>query len=257
MRYRPDAPGHQHVLLRRCDRQIPRRHLFGRATDAAAACAALALLAPSIWRHRADFLQLDRPGLQLIRVVLSTLEVAAFFLGGGLSAAGGCHHLLFGLSDLRHRGLRDLSPRIGRLAALERDLRRLLRCTDRAAAVGADGDMAGADRARRQPVLRRADAHHPLAAFSRRTSCSRPTQFIGTFTFGAGLHGVRMGDARSARSRPVLSGGRCLGLRAALRQSLAEAGAGEHCGAVSVFDDHLGGDLRLFSCSANCRRGPR
>ncbi|WP_092140560.1 DMT family transporter [Bradyrhizobium sp. NFR13] len=43
------------------------------------ACAALALLAPSIWRHRADFLQLDRPGLQLIRVVLSTLEVAAFF----------------------------------------------------------------------------------------------------------------------------------------------------------------------------------
>src|SRR5437868_6847687 len=43
------------------------------------ACAALALLTPSIWRHRADFLRLDRPGLQLIRVVLSTLEVAAFF----------------------------------------------------------------------------------------------------------------------------------------------------------------------------------
>ncbi|MDB5564771.1 MAG: multidrug transporter permease [Tardiphaga sp.] len=43
------------------------------------ACAALLLLSPSIWRHRAEFLQLERPVLQVIRVVLSTLEVAAFF----------------------------------------------------------------------------------------------------------------------------------------------------------------------------------
>ncbi|MEH2473301.1 drug/metabolite transporter (DMT)-like permease [Nitrobacteraceae bacterium AZCC 2161] len=43
------------------------------------ACAALVLLSPSIWRHRAEFLQLERPVLQVIRVVLSTLEVAAFF----------------------------------------------------------------------------------------------------------------------------------------------------------------------------------
>jgi drug/metabolite transporter (DMT)-like permease len=33
-----------------------------------------------IWRHRAQFLRLERPWLQLIRVMLSTLEVAAFFL---------------------------------------------------------------------------------------------------------------------------------------------------------------------------------
>jgi drug/metabolite transporter (DMT)-like permease len=44
------------------------------------ACAALVLLAPSIWRHRGEFLRLERPWLQLLRVVLSTLEVAAFFL---------------------------------------------------------------------------------------------------------------------------------------------------------------------------------
>jgi drug/metabolite transporter (DMT)-like permease len=44
------------------------------------ACAALAVLAPMIWRHRAEFLSLERPWLQLLRVVLSTLEVAAFFL---------------------------------------------------------------------------------------------------------------------------------------------------------------------------------
>ena len=44
------------------------------------ACAALLLLAPLIWKQRHQFLQLERPGLQLVRVMLSTLEVAAFFL---------------------------------------------------------------------------------------------------------------------------------------------------------------------------------
>src|SRR4030088_507309 len=44
------------------------------------ACAALLVLAPMMWRHRAKFLRLERPWLQLLRVVLSTLEVAAFFL---------------------------------------------------------------------------------------------------------------------------------------------------------------------------------
>ena len=44
------------------------------------ACAALIVLLPMIWRHRAAFMQLERPWLQLLRVTLSTLEVAAFFL---------------------------------------------------------------------------------------------------------------------------------------------------------------------------------
>jgi drug/metabolite transporter (DMT)-like permease len=44
------------------------------------ACAALLLLSPLIWRSREKFLSLERPGLQAIRVLLSTLEVAAFFL---------------------------------------------------------------------------------------------------------------------------------------------------------------------------------
>ncbi len=44
------------------------------------ACAALLLLSPLIWRQRHDFLHPERPWLQLFRVVLSTLEVAAFFL---------------------------------------------------------------------------------------------------------------------------------------------------------------------------------
>jgi drug/metabolite transporter (DMT)-like permease len=44
------------------------------------ACAALMVLLPMIWRHRAEFTGLERPRLQLLRVTLSTLEVAAFFL---------------------------------------------------------------------------------------------------------------------------------------------------------------------------------
>src|ERR1700716_2265951 len=44
------------------------------------ACAALLVLLPTIWRQRAEFSRLERPWLQLLRVTLSTLEVAAFFL---------------------------------------------------------------------------------------------------------------------------------------------------------------------------------
>jgi drug/metabolite transporter (DMT)-like permease len=44
------------------------------------ACAALLVLLPMIWRQRGDFMRLERPWLQLLRVTLSTLEVAAFFL---------------------------------------------------------------------------------------------------------------------------------------------------------------------------------
>lgn len=44
------------------------------------ACAALLVLLPMVWRHRAEFTRLERPWLQLLRVTLSTLEVAAFFL---------------------------------------------------------------------------------------------------------------------------------------------------------------------------------
>jgi drug/metabolite transporter (DMT)-like permease len=44
------------------------------------ACAALFVLSPLIWRHRGEFVRMERPWLQLVRVILSTLEVAAFFL---------------------------------------------------------------------------------------------------------------------------------------------------------------------------------
>jgi drug/metabolite transporter (DMT)-like permease len=44
------------------------------------ACAALFVLLPMVWRQRAEFRRLERPWLQFLRAVLSTLEVAAFFL---------------------------------------------------------------------------------------------------------------------------------------------------------------------------------
>jgi drug/metabolite transporter (DMT)-like permease len=44
------------------------------------ACAALLVLSPLIWTRRHDFLDLERPWLQLFRVMLSTMDVAAFFL---------------------------------------------------------------------------------------------------------------------------------------------------------------------------------
>src|ERR1700748_37405 len=44
------------------------------------ACAAMFVLSPLIWRQRDKFVGIERPKLQMIRIVLSTLEVAAFFL---------------------------------------------------------------------------------------------------------------------------------------------------------------------------------
>jgi drug/metabolite transporter (DMT)-like permease len=43
------------------------------------AAASLILLSPAIWRQRGALRNIQRPGLQVIRVMLSTLEVAAFF----------------------------------------------------------------------------------------------------------------------------------------------------------------------------------
>jgi drug/metabolite transporter (DMT)-like permease len=43
------------------------------------AAVALVLIAPFVWRARAEFRTIPRPGLQLLRVVLAAVEVAAFF----------------------------------------------------------------------------------------------------------------------------------------------------------------------------------
>ena len=83
------------------------------------------------------------------------------------------------------------------------------------------------------------------------------SQFVGTFAARRGAVAVRLGDAEPGQPRPVCRGRLHFGGRAVVRQPLAEARAGERGGAVSVFDDRLGGDVRLSSCSATCRRWRR
>jgi hypothetical protein len=105
---------------------------------------ALVLLSPFVWRARAEFKAIPRPGLQLLRVVLAASEVAAFFFAT----------IYLPLADvitfyLRHRAVGAGARRTCRLAALERGRHRLLRRPDCAEAVGANCDLAGVDRARR------------------------------------------------------------------------------------------------------------
>ena len=154
-----------HVLVRRCAGQIHGRDLFGRAIAVAAGLrGADRAVADRSGGIAANSLGWNGRGCNCCGSMLSTLEVACVLPGDGLFAARRRHHLLSGLSDFRHRAVGDRAARACRLAALERDRDRLLRRADRAASVVADGQLAGADRARRQHVVRGADADHPLAA---------------------------------------------------------------------------------------------
>ena len=99
------------------------------------ACAALLVLLPIVWRQRAAFLPLERPWLQLLRVLLSTLEVVAFFCATVYLPLADAITYYLACSDFRHRAVGDGAARARRLAALERGPDRFLRGADRAAAV--------------------------------------------------------------------------------------------------------------------------
>ena len=209
------------------------------------ACAALLVLLPMIWRQRAEFIR-------------TRTAVAAI-------ASGDCSR--------RSKSRRSFSPPSicrsptsspitwpGRFSSPRcrascwassvgwrrwtRDPDRLLRRADRAASVGADRELAGDDRARRQPVVCVADADHALAA---RDAGYRAGVVAIRRHVPARRADVadRLGDA-DARAASACSPRRAsFRWRAAMRQPLAETGAGQRRGAVSIFDDRLGGDLRL------------
>ena len=132
------------------------------------ACAALLVLSPLIWRHRAEFFRLERPKLQLLRIVLSTLEVAAFFLAtvylplaDVITYYLACPIFVTALSAMflrEHVGWRRWS------AILIGFLGVVIALRPSAQTVQRPGD----DRARRQPVLLGADADHALAAINAR-----------------------------------------------------------------------------------------
>ncbi len=69
------------------------------------ACAALLVLLPLIWKQRAEFTRLERPWLQLLRVLLSTLEVAAFFLATVYLPLADVITYYLAVADLRHRAV--------------------------------------------------------------------------------------------------------------------------------------------------------
>src|SRR5450631_1227395 len=163
-RHRADAAIDLHVLVRRRDGKVHRRDLFGRTIAFAArlrgADRAVAFdLAASRAVHAAG------------TAVAATASGGALnprsrgiFLGDRLSAARRRRHLLSGLSDFRYRAIGDRAARACRLAALDRDPDRLLRCTDGAASIDTDDELARRHRAGREPVVCGLDADHPLAA---------------------------------------------------------------------------------------------
>ena len=69
------------------------------------ACAALLVLPPIIWQQRAEFTRLERPWLQLLRVMLSTLEVAAFFLATVYLPLADVITYYLACADFRHRAV--------------------------------------------------------------------------------------------------------------------------------------------------------
>ena len=128
------------------------------------ACAALALLAPSMWRHRHQFRLMERRWLQFLRILLSTFEIAAFFLATVyLPLADVVTYYLATPIFVAALSAIFLREQVG-WRRLERDPDRICRRVDRAAALGAIDQLAGHDRARRKPCLFRLASDHALAA---------------------------------------------------------------------------------------------
>ena len=83
-RHRPDADRRVPVLVQRCGRKwLVATYSVGQLLLIRSATT-LILLAPFIWWAGRDaFVSAPRPGLQVLRIVLSTLEVAMFFWAVG------------------------------------------------------------------------------------------------------------------------------------------------------------------------------
>ena len=179
------------------------------------ACAALLVLSPLIWRHAQQFLRLERPWLQLLRVVLSTLEVAAFFLAtvylplaDVITYYLACPIFVTALSAI------VLREQVG-WRRWTRDPDRLLRRADRAAALGADRQLAGDDRARRQPVVCAADADHALAARDARYR-DGVVAIRRHLPAGRADVAVRLGDAGRSAASALFAAAGCISVSALL-----------------------------------------
>ena len=128
------------------------------------AVVALVLIAPFIWRARAEFKAMPRPGVQLLRVVLSAAEVAAFFAATVyLPLADVITFYLAAPIFVTALSAIFLGEHVGwrRWSAVAVGFCGVLDCAE---AVGAGNQLAGAACAGRQSRLRRADGGDPLSA---------------------------------------------------------------------------------------------
>ena len=208
------------------------------------ACAALLVLLPMIWQQRAEFTRIERPWLQLLRVLLSTLEVAAFFLATVYLPLADVitYYLaspifvtaLSGIVLGEHVGWRRWTAILIGFCGVLIALRPSTQTVSWPAMIALGGSLSFAF----LMLITRSLRATPDIVLT-------TSQFGGTFLLGALMSPIRLGDADARQPRPVRRGGRHFGRRAAMHQPLAETGAGQRRGAVSIFDDRVGGDLRL------------
>ena len=217
------------------------------------ACAALLVLLPMIWQHRAAFTRLERPWLQLLRVTLSTLEVAAFFLAtvylplaDVITYYLACPIFVTALSAIvlrEHVGWRRWSAILIGFCGVLIALRPSAQTVSWPAMIALGGSLSFAVL---MLITRSLRATPDIVLAS--------SQFAGTFLLGALMSPFGWVTPSVGSLGLFAAAGMHFGERAVVRQPLAEARAGQRRGAVSIFDDRLGGDVRLSSCSATCRR---
>ena len=167
--------------------------------------AALLLLAPFVRQAGiAAFTGAPRPALQVVRVVLSTLEVAMFFWAVSYLPLADTVTFYLGESDLCDRAFGHPARRKGRLASLDRGARWLCRSYAGNAAVGGKLHPAGADRAHRQRFLRPAYDRDAAVARNLEHRAGRGTD-RRHFAVRGGARTIRMGHAVAARLRAAVA----------------------------------------------------
>ena len=228
------------------------RDLFGRAVPAdpqrhhAAAAGAVHLAR----RARGFRTRRARAAAAALRAVHG--RGRAVLLGGDVPAARRRDHVLSRRPDLRHGALGAAPERAGRLAALGRGAGRLSRRPHRAAALGCDLDVAGADRADGERLLRAADDRHAHAARHARHRADEHAdgQHVRVRRGGGA---ARLGDAVALRPDVPVGLRRGLGRGAVFHQPLSEARARERGRAVPIHDAGVGDPARLSGVRRRAR----
>jgi drug/metabolite transporter (DMT)-like permease len=211
------------------------------------ACAALLVLLPMIWRNRAAFTRLERPWLQLLRTVLSTVEVAAFFLAtvylplaDVITYYLACPIFVTALSAIVLReqvGWRRWSAVLIGFGGVLIALRPSAQTVSWPAMIALGGSLSFAV----LMLITRALRATPDIVLE-------SSQFAGTFTLGAlmspfGWVTPSLASIGLFAAAGIISVCALLCVNRSLK--LAQARAGERRGAVSIFHDRLGGGVWL------------